>query len=198
MKKIATFVLAATLLSIPCGAFAQMKVAVIDMQQVFKEYYKTKQADDELKSSFSDYQKSYKDMLEDYQKMVEEAGELRTEASNDVLSDAVKKEKAKVYSAKVQEIRAYERKLKEFEITRRRQIEEQGARMRKKIVEDITSLVEQVSKEKQLNLVTDKSGMGITGTPIIMYTAGLPDITKDVIAKANAKGSAPAAQPATQ
>lgn len=195
MKKIAIFVLAAAFLALPGGAFAQLKIAVIDLQTVFKEYYKTKEADDELKSSFSDYQKTYKNMLEDYQKMVEEAGKIREDANNDVLAEKVRNEKRKTLQAKVQEIRAYERKLKEFEITRRRQIEEQGARMRKKIVEDITAAVEKVSKAKAYNLVMDTSGMSITGTPIIMHAEGLDDLSKDVIAAINTKKAA-AAKPA--
>lgn len=190
MKKIATFVLAAALVALPSGAFAQLKVAVIDLQTVFKEYYKTKEADDELKSSFSDYQKTYKDMLEDYQKMVEEAGKIREDANNDVLAEKVRNEKRKILQAKVQEIRAYERKLKEFEITRRRQIEEQGARMRKKIVEDITAAVQNVSKSKAYNLVMDTSGSSITGTPVVMYSQGLDDLTQDVISSVNAKKAA--------
>ncbi len=190
MKKIATFVLAAALVALPSGAFAQLKVAVIDLQTVFKEYYKTKEADDELKSSFSDYQKTYKDMLEDYQKMVEEAGKIREDANNDVLAEKVRNEKRKILQAKVQEIRAYERKLKEFEITRRRQIEEQGARMRKKIVEDITAAVQEVSKAKAYNLVMDTSGSSITGTPVVLYSTGLDDLTKDVIAAVNTKKAA--------
>ncbi|MEM1059476.1 MAG: OmpH family outer membrane protein [Verrucomicrobiota bacterium] len=186
MKKIALFVLVATLFSLPSIALSQMKVAVIDMQKVFKEYSMTKKADEELKSSFSDYQKTYKDMLEDYQKMVEEAGKLRDEANNEVLAEKVKEEKLKMYQAKVGEIRGYERKLKEFEITRRRQIEESGARMRKKIVEDITAQVEKISASKEFNIVMDKSGMAITGTPIVMYAAGLPDLTEEVITTVNA------------
>ena len=198
MKKTVIFALAATLIALPGVMQAQTKIFIVDLQSVFKEYYKTKDADEDLKGSYSEYQKQYKQMLEDYQKMVETAGTLRDEAQNEVLSDTVRQEKGKALLQKVQEIRAEERRLKEFEVTRRRQIEEQGARMRKKIVDDITEAVDKIGKAKGANLILDTAGLGMTGTPPIMYADGLPDITKEVIAMVNASkpaAAAAAAQP---
>ena len=177
-------------------ATAQIKVAVVDLQTVFKDYYKTQEADARLKEILAAFKKEYQQMMGDYQKMVEEAGKIRDEANDPTLSQAVRDEKLKALQDKVTEVKSFERKLREFDVTRRKQLDDQSGRMRKGIVDDITKVVDNIGKTKGFNLILDKSGLTMNGTATVLYTEGLTDITSEIVNTMNASKPAGGAAPA--
>lgn len=187
--------LSLTLCALPSRA-ADIKIAVVDMQQVFKEYYKTKEADTRLKEVLASYQKEYQDMMADYQKSVDEAQKLRNDAQNNTLDQKVRDEKTKALQAKVQDLQNTERKIREFDQTRRKQLDDQSTRMRKNIVEEITKVINSIGARDKYNIILDKSGMSLNGTPSALYVDGVSDVSDEIIKTMNAsapKGTAPAA-----
>lgn len=197
MKK--SLLLLSTLLTL-CAApvqAADLKLAVVDMQQVFKEYYKTKEADVRLKEVLANYQKEYQDMMADYQKMVDEAQKLKTSSQDTTLDAKVRDEKGKALQAKVQDLQNTERKIREFDVTRRKQLDDQSGRMRKNIVEEITKVINTIGARDKYNMILDKSGMSLNGTPSALYVEGITDISDEIIKTMNATapkgGTAPAA-----
>lgn len=201
MKKslsLLTTLLTLCLCAAPAKA-ADLKLAVVDMQQVFKEYYKTKEADTRLKEVLASYQKEYQDMMADYQKMVDEAQKLRADTQNTTLDAKVRDEKTKALQAKVQDLQNTERKIREFDVTRRKQLDDQSGRMRKNIVEEITKVINSIGARDKYNLILDKSGMSLNGTPSALYVEGVTDISDEIIKTMNAtapKGGAAATTPA--
>ncbi|MFM8420164.1 MAG: hypothetical protein ACKOEQ_08580, partial [Verrucomicrobiota bacterium] len=69
MKRWAAVAVAATL---AVSAHAQTKVAVVDLQKVFDGYWRTKQADTQLKERANDLEKARTGMVDDYKKANEE------------------------------------------------------------------------------------------------------------------------------
>ena len=63
---------ALTLFLLTAGAQAQPRIAIIDLPKIFDKYFKTIQADTQLKESGNDMKKVHKGMLDDYQKIMEE------------------------------------------------------------------------------------------------------------------------------
>jgi outer membrane protein len=176
---------------------ADLKIGVVDMQRVFQEYYKTKEADARLKEVLAGYQKEYQDMMADYQKSVDEATKLRSQTQDATLDAKVRDEKTKALQTKVTELQAMERKIQEFNVTRRKQLDDQSQRMRKNIVEEITKVITSLGQAGKYNILLDKSGMTLNGTPTALYVDGLSDISDDIIKTMNANapkgGTAPAA-----
>lgn len=197
MKKLlSTLLIALCLTAVP--ASAQVKIAVVDLQTVFKEYYKTKEADVHLKEMLAGYKKEYQQRMGDYQKMVEEAGKIRDEANDPAISEAVRKEKMQALQAKVGEVKSFERQLREFDVTRRKQLDDTSGRMRKGIVDNITEVVNSIGKTKGFNIILDESGLTMNGTATVLYAEGLTDLTQEIINTLNAQqGATPAAPPAS-
>jgi outer membrane protein len=197
MKKHLALILAFGLAAITTvSAQTALRVAVVDMQKVFQEYYKTKDADVRLKEILGNFQKEYQDMLADYQKGVDEATKLRDDVNNASLSKELREEKGKALQTKVQDVKAMERKLQEFDITRRRQLEDQSGRMRKNIVEEITKVITDMGNREKFNLIMDKSGVSLNGTPSLLFADGVKDITEDVVKLMNANKPAGSPTPA--
>lgn len=175
---------------------ADIKIAVIDLQKAFADYYKTKEADVMLKERLTGLQKEMQDMKNDYQKMVEETTKLRDDAQDKTLSEQARKEKQQAFETKVQDVRNMERKLQEFQVTRQKQFEDQSRRMRQGIVEEITKVVNDIGAKEKYNLILDKSGSTLNGNPALLYTQDVKDLTDDVVKLMNASKPAGGSKPA--
>ena len=129
---IAALLLAFTMIA-PVGA-AEQKIGLIDLKRVFDGYYKTKQADTQLKERVADSEKVLKGMVEDYQKAQEDYKKL-IDSSNDQAVSADEREKRKKNAeAKLTELQDIERSVRQFRTTTQTALEEQKRRMREEIL----------------------------------------------------------------
>lgn len=201
MKKLIALCLALTVASVSA---ADLKIAVVDLTKVFNDYTKTKEADARIKEQMSSFQKEGQDRMADYQKMVDEVTKLRDAANDPTLSPAAKADKQKAFDTKVQEVKDLERKIREFQTQRSKQIQDAGLRMRANLVDDITKVINDYGAREKYNLILDKSGSSVNGTSFMLYTQDLKDVTDDITKLVNASakaapatGSAPAAAATT-
>jgi Skp family chaperone for outer membrane proteins len=73
-------------------------------------------------------------------------------------------------------------------------LQQQLMRVREGIVKEITDVVMEKVKTKNLDFVLDKSGMSINGVPVVMYAPENVDFTNEIIDTLNKPGRvAPAA-----
>lgn len=185
MNKICSTLVAALLIS-AVPAMANVKMAVLDMQEVFKGYYKTEEADARIREQMSGFRKDRDERMEDYRKLVEQLNALRESAQDSSLSEAARRDREEAFAAKVNEARQREQQIREFEQTTQRLIQDQTQRMRQSIVGEIDEVVKEFAKGKY-NLVFDKSGMTLNGTPAIIFSEGMTDITAEIVKLLNAK-----------
>jgi len=165
---------------------AEQKIALVDFQKAFTEFNKSKEAEAMLKDRLTAFKKEGQEMMNEYQKMVDEATKLRDQAEDKTLSEATRVEKKKALEVKAQDIRGIERKIKEYEVTRGRQLEDQNRRMRQGIVEEVTKGIQDFSKDKY-SLVLDKSALSLNGANVILYTQDVKDVTDEVVKLLNSK-----------
>jgi outer membrane protein len=168
---------------------AALKIAVVDMQRAFKEYYKTKEAEAALRERANSFQRERQAMLSDYQKLANETQKIRDAATDKTLSDTAREEKRKAFESKVQDLRNLERKIQEFQLTRTKEFEEQSQRLRQNILQEITKVVNDFSAKEKFFLVLDKSSVSLTGVPVVLYTEGPRDITDEIIRLINSRPS---------
>ncbi|CAF0691855.1 OmpH family outer membrane protein [Candidatus Methylacidithermus pantelleriae] len=171
------------------GQEASPRIALIDMQRAFKEYYKTKQAEAALRERANAFQRERQTMLADYQKLADETQKIRDAAVDKSLPESAREEKRKAFETKVQDLRNMERKIQEFQLTRTKEFEEQSQRMRQGLLQEITKVVTDFSAREKFLLVLDKSSVSLTGVPVVLYAQGLRDITDDVIRLINSGSS---------
>src|SRR5438477_1275379 len=189
MKKflLLTVVLA---LGLPAATYAQgtLKVGTVDMNRAFKEFNKTKHAEKKINAAKDAAKKEYDDRPENYKKALEEINKLSQQLEAPALSQDAKSAKAKERDEKIANIKNMEREINDFRQTRERQLQEQAMRMREGIVKEITDVVMERVKAKNLDLVFDKSGMSINGVPVVMYSPDNDDFTNDVVTALNKPG----------
>lgn len=183
------------------AAQAQNKVAVVDLKKVFDGYWRTRQADTQLKQRAGDLEKARTGMVEDYKKANDEFKK-SLEGLNDPSASAEEKERRKKEAEKKQgDLREIETSIRTFDETSRKTILEQQKRMRDSVLRDIRGIVEEKAKAGGYTVVFDTAAESINQTPVVVYTTllgGSDDLSEGVLKTLNAnappEGAAPPAE----
>jgi outer membrane protein len=193
MKKSLSILAALTLIA-PIAALAQatVKIGTVDMQKAFKEYNKTKEAEVKINDAKNAAKKEYDDRADAYKKALDEINNLNKQLESAALSADKKTQMAKDRDDKIANIKSMEREISDFRQTRERQLQEQLMRMREGIVKEITDVVIERVKTKNLDFVLDKSGVSINGVPVVLYAPDNVDFTNEIIETLNKPGRATA------
>lgn len=189
--------LAVTLASVLVHAQTAPKLAVVDMKKAFDSYYKTKQAEGQIKTQAADADKNYKGMVDDYKKANEEYKKLVDQSNDQALSNEEREKRKKSAETKLMELQEIEKSVKQFEAQARTSIGELEKRMRDKIVEEIRNVVNNLARSGGYTLVFDTAAVTAYQTPIILFNNGEHDLTEAVIKEINAAAPAGSLSSAT-
>jgi len=174
-------------------ALAQGKVGVINLTKVFDEFWRTKQADIQIKDRLSEFEKMGQSMYDDYKKANEEFGK-QIEAANDpALSKEESEKRRKDLDKKRKDIMEMENNIKQFQGNSQRALMEQRGRVRESILRDVRGVIEEKSKAGGYATVLDISAQSANGTPVVIFTtlAGGESDLSDSVAKALAATAPP-------
>lgn len=177
------------------NARAEMKVGTVDLERVLKEYSKTKEAEAKLNEAKNAAKKEDDDRADAYKKALDEINKLNAQLDSPVLTAEAKASKAKERDEKIASIKNMEREIIEFRQTREQQLQQQMLRMRESLLKEITGVVLERTKSKNLDLVFDKSGLSLNRISPILFSPDGADFTAEVISELNKKerGTSPAA-----
>src|SRR3954462_11201541 len=181
MKKHVIIALGA-MLALPCAAFAQSaKIGTVDMNRAFKEYNKTKDAEAKINEAKNAAKKEYDDRAENYKKALDEINKLNQQLEAPALSADAKTAKAKERDEKIANIKNMEREINDFRQTREQQLQQQMLRLREMVVKEITDVVIELGKARNLDLVFDKSGASLNRFSSILFSPDSMDFSEEVI-----------------
>ena len=187
--------LAGTLV-LPTAAQVQ-KIGTIDLRKVFDNYWKTKQADFNLKDEASGLDKERKTMVDQFTKEQEGYKKLLDSASDSAVSVEERDKRKKSAEDTLLKLREIENNIKQFDTQARSTLGEKQRRMRDNILEEIRNVIKAKAKAGSYNLVIDTAAESVNNTPIILHTTGENDITDDVLKDLNVNAPPPpkAAEP---
>jgi outer membrane protein len=166
-------------------AYAQPKIATVDLRKIFEGYYKTKQADSQLRERGADAEKQYKSMLDDYTKANDEYKKLVESANDQAVSGEQRDKRKKAAEAKVLELNEIEKTLTQFQREKKATFEEQKKRMRDQIVREIREVINNRAKAGNYTMVLDLSAESINNAPFILYSVGQNDLTEEILSQMN-------------
>jgi Skp family chaperone for outer membrane proteins len=178
-KHFLVFLLAALFLT--AGAFAAGDVVFIDAQEVFKQFYKTQLAQDQIRQQADDIKLERAAMEVDLNILKEEVEVLRTDARDATLSLEIRQSKRDKLEEKLVELQTNEQEMLEYEQLRVKQLEQQNTRMTRKLFDEIHEAVILFAKEKGYDGVIDRSAQGRNGLELVLYTNPKEDITEQMI-----------------
>ena len=165
----AVMVATATLAFTPT-AQAQGKIGILDMNAIFTQYHRTKDAEAKLNEARAAAKTELDSRLETLKKAMDEINKLNVDLEKPELSKDAKDKSSKARDQKIAEARNLDREIAEFRGTRERQLQEQFIRMR---------------KDAGYDVVLDKSGMSMGQVPVVIYSKAELDFSKSIIETLN-------------
>ncbi len=190
---IAVLLLATTLFSFNLSA-NQIKLAVIDMDHIFQNYYKTKIADAHLKQQAEVYRAWIQRLNDSLLKLEEEFKILRDSSQNIALSSAEREKQRLDAQKKYREIRQKRAELEQYTTEKTSQYKKLETGKRRKILEEIQAEVARRATLHGYTLVLDKSGKTLNDIPSIIYHNPALDITESVLVHLNRGNQSPETQ----
>ncbi|HNR70551.1 MAG: OmpH family outer membrane protein [Verrucomicrobia bacterium] len=176
------------------SAWAQGRIATVDLRKLFDNYWKTKQADAALKERAADIEKDHQTMIEDWKKAKDDYQALLADASNQTLSVEERDKRKKSAEEKFKQIKDSEEAIAQYERQARTSLDEQRKRMRDKLVEEIRAVVKAKAVSAGYGTVFDTAAESANGTPILLYASGENDLTDALLAQLNVGAPAEAAK----
>jgi outer membrane protein len=175
-------------------ALAQSRIGTIDLQKVFDNYWRRKQAEAALKERGSAMDKELKGFVDDYNKTKEDYTKLMT-ASQDQSKTQEERDKAKTAAeSKLLELKTSENTIRTYEENAKDQLDSQKKRMRDSLLQDIQGAVNAKAKANGYTLVIDTSAESFNQTPVVLYNTGENDMTDMILKQLNAGAPAEAAK----
>ena len=175
LTMVATVIVAATS---PAG-----NIGVVDMEQLIKLHPRTATDHAILEGYVKEFENERADLVNQIKVEGAKLQKLSKEAEDVGLSEKALEEKRALAKAKIMKIRQLQSKARELVDERQKNLTSQELQMRKRVVNDIRKIVEQIAKEKKLDMVLDNTGVGIGGYNPVIYNDRALDITDDVIKK---------------
>ena len=166
---------------------AQPRVGTIDLKRVFEGYYRTQQADTQLKERASDLDKARQAMVGDFEEAKVSFERLRDAANDQALAADERESRRLAAERKLVELRQIEQDVTQFDRTARTTLAEQQRRMRDRILDEIKEVVTTKAREAGLALVFDVAAETVNETPVVLYHTGENDVTTVVLNELNSR-----------
>lgn len=180
MKKLFPILIVVTCL-FAGGAHAASDIVFIDIQEVFKRFYKTLLAQDQIRQQSADIKMEQESMAAELKEMKEEVELLRADARDEILSEEVRENKRNLLEEKLVEMQKQDQEIIEYVKLRQQQLEQQNTRMSRKLFDEIHEAVTDFAEEKGYVAVVDRSAQSRAGTQVILYVDAKTDITADLL-----------------
>jgi outer membrane protein len=163
------------------GTADDNKIGVVDMERLFRDYYKTKIANARLKKQAETY-KEYADKLAASQlNLQEEFKELRDASQNIALSATQRESKRLAAQDKYRQLKSKEMELEQYQREKRMQLRDQETKMRKDLITEIRKAIAKYTKQHAFTIVFDSSGKTLNNIPSVIYFRTEMDITEDIL-----------------
>jgi outer membrane protein len=182
-SKLITAILFCTLLA--GSASAQGRIATIDLRKVFDNFWRTKQAQANLKEQAADMDKERKSLVDDFTKAQDDYKKIINSANDAAISNEERDKRKASAEKKLLEIRELEQTVQQYDRQATTTIGEKQKRMRENILKEIREVVNAKAKASNFALVVDTAADSINNTPVVLFTSGENDITDSVLSQLN-------------
>ena len=192
MRILHTTILTAWLLAVlSVPALAQTKIATVDMDKLFKGYWKTKQAEALLNERVAELQKEIKGMVDDLDKAQADYNQLLEQANDQALSAEERDKRKQSAAEKLKDINERRAAIESFGRQAQSQVADQRQRVTANLASEIQKAIADKAKAGAYTLVVNSMA-----TIAVVYNSSDIDITDAVLKELNTGAPIDVTQPA--
>jgi Skp family chaperone for outer membrane proteins len=174
------------------SAWAQGRIATVDLAKVFEKYWKWDQAKAVLKERQADMEKEFKNMGADFNRAKDEYQRDLAASNDQAVSQEERDKRKRSAEDKLKYLRDQEDTMRQYRVQATATLEEQGRRMSENILGEIRTIVNARAKTAGYAMVVDTAAESAKGTPIVLFNTGENDITEAVVSQLNSTAPADA------
>lgn len=174
----------------------KLKVATVDMQDLFKQYHLTKDAQKQIDDERFVIQQANEDRLKRIKEIETNLENFKKQIEDPSINESKKQGLIKDFQLQQQEGIQLDKERRDYIQRRTQALNENMVQRMKSLLEDIRKIVEDRSKADNYDFVFDKSGMSTSQIPILVYSKDATDITQSVLKILNKDAPAEKTPPA--
>lgn len=171
------------------SAAPTLNFATVDMNAVFQNYKKTKNAEAEINKARDVAKQEFDKKANQYKKLLEEIDQLNKQLESATMSEDSQAQLSQKRDNKVVAIKKMEREINDFRARKEKALQERAMKMREGIVGEMVNAITKILPRQSVPVIFDKSGMSVSNAPILLFVA-LPDLSEPVTATLNSSSSA--------
>ena len=190
MKKTVIILIASVAFAFCAEAQTAQKLATVNIRLLFDGYFKTKQADNEIKARAREFDAEGKKYQDEYKSLTEKYNAALAKVDDPTITAETKALRKAEAEETLMEIKNIEAAITQFERSARTALLEQQRRHRTNIIKEITELVAKRAQSGGYSMVFDVGADSADRTKILVYTDGKDDLTQDILKQLNANAPA--------
>lgn len=192
MKKILSILLVC--FAVVSATAAELRIAVVNLDRVFREYYKSRIAEDYLTQQAEAARLYLGQLSNKLEAQKSEYHRLRTNALNQAVSNEERKKSAAAAENLAPQIKATENEITAYQREMSRELQRQEQAKREEILADIQREIRRRAAAENYAFVLDCSGKSANGLPTVLIYPGKNDISNAVIRELNRSAAKPATE----
>jgi Skp family chaperone for outer membrane proteins len=159
----------------------ETKIAIVNMELVMKAYPETQSSRLILEQQLEEFETEQKEMLKDLEALSKEFKEVRDQSRNTALSEEAREKNRVLAESKLEELRQRENEVKETAALRRKQLQDQQMRMRRRIIDKLRGIIAGYCEQNKIDLALDGALPEAAGAEAVVYCAKKLDITEAIL-----------------
>lgn len=167
-----------------CAAAAP-RFGVVNFEKVFREYYKSKIAEDTIRRQGEIYRNYLLKLNEQHQQLQKEASTLLLNSQNIALSAEERQRSINAVEAKRKEIQQKKAEIELYAKERTQDLRRIESQKRKEITDEINAAVKCRAAAEKFDFVFDSSGKTLNQQPALLVFPEYSDMTERIITELN-------------
>ncbi len=176
-----------TLLLFTILGYAAENIAVVDMENVYRNYYKTQAQSAEFEKQKEVYKNYSFKLKKNVEELKAKAKELSATAENTMLKESIRKEKKALAERFTSQATKKETQMVEYNQKKFSELQVKSDKMRENIIAEVKEKVREFSILNDIKVVIDKSANNYTGIDSVIYYDPSTDITKRITDQLNGR-----------
>jgi len=179
------FLTIAVLTLLTSSVFATQKIGVVNMDHIFRSFYKTKLEDARIKKQTEVFRKYLISMNDQKIKINEQFVNLRDSSQNIAYSDSERENYRISAQNEYRKLQAKDEEIKKYNDDKKKQLVKEYEKIRKKLLIEVVKVAKAKAKREKLSVLLDNSGLTSNSIPSVLYYEKSIDITDAVIKELN-------------
>lgn len=171
-----------------CGLVAMQaadKVAYLNMEKVFENYYKTVQENFQFEMQKQDFEERHAIMRDEYQSSLKEAQRTESDMKNELLSQEAREDSRRKLGVLMERLQVKRDELMKFRQEGMQSLQNTRGTVEEGLIKDLTEQVQRYSTEKGFTHVYEVSGRSLNRVPVLLVYPKEQEITDDIVSNIN-------------